>query len=82
MKTLESNIIALAVLSFFGGVTLTIVMGNVYNREELLRQEESEFKNQGNTFIWNDDWESIPADGSLIRIEFTENDTIYIGSAE
>jgi hypothetical protein len=44
MKTLESNIIALAVLSFFGGVTLTIVMGNVYNREELLRQEENEFR--------------------------------------
>jgi hypothetical protein len=82
MKTLESNIIALAVLSFFGGVTLTIVMGNAYNREELLRQEENEFKNQGNTFIWNDDWESIPTDGSLVRIEFTENDTIYIGSAE
>jgi hypothetical protein len=82
MKQLNKDIIALTVLSFFGGVMLTIVMGNVYNREELLRQEVSELKNQGNTFIWNDDWESIPADGSLVRIEFTENDTIYIGSAE
>lgn len=82
MNEQKSDIVILAILSFFGGVMLTIVMGNVYNREELLRQEESEFKNQGNTFIWNDDWESIPADGSLIRIEFTENDTIYIGSAE
>ena len=82
MEQLNKDIIALTVLSFFGGVTLTIVMGNAYNREELLRQEVSELKNQGNTFIWNDDWESIPADGSLVRIEFTENDTIYIGSAE
>lgn len=82
MNKQSRDIIIVTALSFFSGVVLTIVMGNVYNREELLRQEVSELKNQGNTFIWNDDWESIPADGSLIRIEFTENDTIYIGSAE
>jgi len=82
MKEINRDIIIVTALSFFSGVMLTIVMGNAYNREELLRQEVSELKNQGNTFIWNDDWESIPTDGSLVRIEFTENDTIYIGSAE
>jgi hypothetical protein len=29
-------------------------------------------------FIWNDDLESIPADNELIKIEFTQNDTIYL----
>ena len=81
MKTLESNILALAVLSFFGGVTLTIVMGNVYNREELLRQEQNELKNQGHTFIWNDDWESIPAEG-YVKIDMVEGNTIYLAPSE
>lgn len=35
--------------------------------------------NNHTVFIWNDDEESIPVDGSLILLEFTENDTIYIG---
>ena len=30
-------------------------------------------------FIWNDDLESIPMDGEQITLEFTKNDTIYIG---
>ena len=30
-------------------------------------------------FIWNDDLESIPMDNSTIKLEFTQNDTIYIG---
>ena len=31
------------------------------------------------TIIWNDDLESIPIDNSLITLEFTKGDTIYIG---
>ena len=30
--------------------------------------------------IWNDDPESIPIDGELVKLEFTENDTLYIGN--
>jgi hypothetical protein len=78
----QNEIIALTTLSFFGGVVLTIVMANVFHREELLKQEENAFKNQGRTFIWNDDWESIPQDGATIRIEHTDGDTIYIGPSE
>jgi len=81
MKEQKSDIVILAVLSFFGGVMLTIVMGNVYNREELLRQEENEFKNQGHTFIWNDDWESIPAEG-YVKIDMVEGNTIYLAPSE
>jgi low affinity Fe/Cu permease len=35
---------------------------------------------QQTTFIWNDDEESIPTDNSLITLEMTKGDTIYIGS--
>jgi len=30
-------------------------------------------------FVWNDDLEGLPADGSSIVIEKTINDTIYLG---
>ena len=30
-------------------------------------------------FIWNDDEESIPMDGELIIIEFTDENNVYIG---
>lgn len=33
-------------------------------------------------FIWNDDLEGIPSDGSTIIIEKTINDTIYLGVNE
>ena len=81
MEQLNKDIIALTVLSFFGGVTLTIVMGNVYNREELLRQEQNELKNQGHTFIWNDDWESIPAEG-YVKIDTIIDNTVYLSPYE
>jgi hypothetical protein len=82
MNKEQNEIIALAALSFLGGVFLTLAMTNVFHREELLKQEENAFKNQGRTFIWNDDWESIPQDGTTIRIEHTDGDTVYIGPSE
>jgi hypothetical protein len=82
MKKEQNEIIALAALSFAGGVFLTLAMTNVFHRDELLKQEENELKNQGQTFVWNDDWESIPQDGATIRIEHTEGDTVYIGPSE
>jgi hypothetical protein len=33
-------------------------------------------------FVWNDDEESIPRDGSAILIEFTDENTVYIGPLE
>lgn len=33
-------------------------------------------------FIWNDDEESIPTDGSLIKLEFTDGNDVYIGPAD
>ena len=40
-------------------------------------QEDNSIK-----FIWNDVEESIPVDGSLIRLEFTDENDVYIGPAE
>jgi hypothetical protein len=33
-------------------------------------------------FIWNDDEESIPMDGELIKIEYTDENTIYLCPVE
>ena len=32
--------------------------------------------------IWNDDFESFPAVGELLRVEIDEEDTIYLGPAD
>lgn len=34
------------------------------------------------TIVWNDDLEGIPADGEMVEIQETVNDTIYIGSID
>jgi hypothetical protein len=51
---------------------------NIY--QSIPREVESDFDNP--TIIWNDDLEGIPADGTPIMLEFTSNDTIYIGALE
>ena len=51
--------------------------------EYLLRYDDiHRLENNNIQFIWNDDEESIPADGSLIRLEFTDENNVYIGPAE
>ena len=51
--------------------------------EYLLRYDDIHRPENNNIqFIWNDDEESIPVDGSLIRLEFTDENNVYIGSAE
>lgn len=34
------------------------------------------------TFIWNDDLEGLPVDGTPIMLQYTEGDTIYLGVIE
>lgn len=34
------------------------------------------------TFVWNDDIEGLPKDGSAVLIEKTINDTVYLCSAQ
>lgn len=38
--------------------------------------------NNGIHFCWNDDEESIPTPGSLVKVEFIDQDIIYIGPIE
>lgn len=51
---------------------------NIY--QSVPKTIDSDFDNP--TIIWNDDLEGIPADGTPIMLEFTSNDTIYIGALE
>ena len=53
---------------------ITFALGSMY---EYSKKEDNSIK-----FIWNDDEESIPVDGSLIRLEFTDENNVYIGPAE
>lgn len=45
-------------------------------------REEEKAEQYGPVIIWNDDIEGIPADGQKVVIEFTKNDTLYIGAIE
>ena len=60
------------------GLVIGVVIGAIVLRTSTNELRELEADNSP-VIIWNDDTESIPTDGELIRIEMTQNDTIYIG---
>jgi hypothetical protein len=60
------------------GLVIGVVIGAIVLRTSTNELRELEADNSP-VIIWNDDSESIPADGELVRIEMTQNDTIYIG---
>ena len=70
------DLIALGIVCFFLGVLISI--GHVFTQPEKKKPEEKKELQ----FIWNDDEESIPRDGSLIKIEFTDGNNIYIGPTD
>lgn len=64
---------------------LTIFLGGFfigYTAHERERQHQiyvnPDFENP--VFIWNDDLEALPTEGSDITIELIQSDTIYLGS--
>lgn len=66
-------------------ITLTIMLTGYYigyTAHERERQHQiytnPDFENP--VFIWNDDLEALPAEGSDIRIDLIQSDTIYLGS--
>lgn len=77
MKEIRNDIITVTALSFFGGVLLTLTIVNVLQMQNDLEQAENTTE-----FVWNDDEESIPVDGSLVKIEGSEGNTIYLGPNE
>ena len=72
MKISTPLLIILCLQMFLSGVMV----------EYLLRYDDIHRPENNNIqFIWNDDEESIPVDGSLIRLEFTNKNNVYIGPA-
>lgn len=67
MKTLTYTFIAFWFL---------LIVGSVYG---VAHREKSKPQMCQPVFIWNDDLEGLPADGSPIMLERTSNDTIYLG---
>lgn len=62
------------ILHIIFGVACIIIVSDI-----LQNIEDKPNPNNNIIFIWNDDEESIPQDGSLIVIEKTVEDTVYIG---
>jgi gas vesicle protein len=60
------------------GLVIGTVIGAIILRTSTNEMRDMEADNSP-VIIWNDDSESIPADGELVRLEMTQNDTIYIG---
>ena len=64
-----------------------LVLLNIYQYKELDKQitfnavnnVKEESLEEKPIFIWNDDIESLPVDSTPIMLEFTSNDTIYLG---
>jgi len=55
---------------------------NIVLYNDTIEQIQLNHHQEQPVFIWNDDHESIPVDGTPIMLEFTSNDTVYIGPLE
>jgi hypothetical protein len=80
IKQMRNDSLILAGLSFAGGVIITIAMSTVMAMESEITRLENTEKQQ--VFVWNDDEESIPLMGAPVKLEFIQNDTIYIGPSD
>lgn len=63
-------------------IAFLIVAGAYFLLNGFIPREEEKSEQYGPVIIWNDDIEAIPMDGEKVVIEFTKNDTIYIGTIE
>ncbi len=71
------------ILTVLGGLLIGFIVGSAIH-QVVTAIDKAPIKENSDSpvIIWNDDPESIPKDGELVRLEFTRNDTLYIGSAE
>jgi hypothetical protein len=66
----------------FMGAVIGLLCGTLISTAVLYETTSKQHEYEADpspVIIWNDDTESIPADGELVRLEMTQNDTIYIG---
>lgn len=82
MKHIETLVVLL--VGFGVMITMSILSYNLGVSDAEIKQEilESHIEDSIDNsikFIWNDTEASIPKDGSLIKIEFTDENTVYIG---
>lgn len=86
MKNRNTTFLTIAVIILVATNILAIISLEQSDIDlEAYRQEIRNLKydkDSGIQFIWNDDEESIPPDGSLIVIEQTDENKVFIGSLE
>lgn len=66
-------LIFITCLLFIGCINLSYI---IYKQDRELK--DYKYYNQGVLFIWNDDIESLPIDGSNIQIEMTEGNKVFL----
>jgi hypothetical protein len=65
-------------ISFLIGLNIFMYLDT---KEQLeISKENKDFENP--VFIWNDDLESMPVDGTPVMLQYTEGDTVYLGAIE
>jgi len=77
-EVIEAAVFVIALTGLLaGGIGIGVNIG----KSEQIACEQP--KNTGiPVIIWNDDEESMPNDGELVKIQETVNDTIYIGNVD
>ena len=71
---------AIFTIQLYRGYTQMEINLEVYRAEiEKLNQKKADKADNEIHFIWNDDEESIPKDNSVITLEYTDENTVYIG---
>jgi hypothetical protein len=73
-KVIKIFIYTYVILSL--SVTVYILV-NLY-ANHIINNKSNPIQSEEPVIIWNDDHESIPIAGSLVRIEMIVNDTIYL----
>jgi hypothetical protein len=68
-----TSFVATAAISYSFGVE-----GQKREQEIIERHIENASKGNSIKFIWNDDEESIPAEGGLVKVEAIDENTVYL----
>lgn len=76
---------SIVIITILLNIILYLDVQNQLKQRELNQLNQINQKLKANSkpvFIWNDDMESLPIDSTPIMLEFTSNDTIYLGPLE
>lgn len=76
-------VIAFATLAIVSILSYNLGVSDAETKQEILeRHIQNASRDNSIKFIWNDDEESIPMPGTLVRIEMIDENTVYLQPTE